>query len=201
MTTYRVSLDELPRRLEKDMKARARRVERAVLKTAQRGMRVVAGNMPVAFRELVDSLHVEKIGGGGARIVADAPHAEPVENGSRPHWPPLAPILAWVKLRGMQGLQSRRTLTRRGMGTTTFDHAKSIAAQLRAMQRVSRNYNAEGAYLPVDAALQVAQAIRAAIGRSGTKPHWYMRKSLPDIEAILDEEVKATLPDKETEGG
>lgn len=33
----------------------------------------------------------------GASLYSDAPHAAFIEYGCRPHWPPLAPILAWVK--------------------------------------------------------------------------------------------------------
>jgi len=34
---------------------------------------------------------------------------------------------------------------------------------------------------PVD----IARAIQVAISRSGTKPHWYMRDALPEINRIL----------------
>lgn len=37
----------------------------------------------------------------GATLFSDAPHAAFVEYGCRPHWAPLAPLLAWVKRRGL----------------------------------------------------------------------------------------------------
>ncbi len=194
MPTYRVTLAELPSRIEKDMRARERRARNAVVRAARRGVKIVKENIPVAFGELEDSIHHESLGSAGARIVADAPHAGAVENGSRPHWPPLDPILRWVRLRGMQGLGTKSQIDRLP-GTTTGQHARSIAAQLRAMQR-GRSSRSEGAHLPADAALRVAQAIRAAIGKRGTRPHWFVLKSLPRIEEILHEEIQAALPDE-----
>ncbi len=31
----------------------------------------------------------------GGDIIVDAPHAAPIENGSRPFWPPLQPLIDW----------------------------------------------------------------------------------------------------------
>lgn len=33
----------------------------------------------------------------GGRVAVDAPHAAVVENGSRPHWPPLQPLIDWAQ--------------------------------------------------------------------------------------------------------
>lgn len=189
MATYHVSLGELPGRIAKDMKAREKRIRHAVQRTAELGVHVVQQNVPVAFKELQNSVHAESLGTSGARVVADAPHAAAVEVGSRPHWPPLEPILAWVRLRGMQGLKSPKQIARLA-GTTTARHAQSVAQQIRAMQRPNGS-------TPADAALQIAQAIRAAIGKNGTRPHFYMQQSLPAIEEILHQQIAEALPDKD----
>lgn len=190
MTTYRVPLADLPARIAKDMRARKKRIVRAVHRTAQMGAKVVRENVPVAFHELEHSVHPVMLGDAGAKIVADAPHAAAVEVGSRPHWPPLEPILLWVKLRGMQGLQSDKQLAKLP-GTTTARHARAVAGQIAAMR--------VGGRTPVDAPMQIAQAIRASIGRNGTKPHFYMLKSLPAITEILKAEIEAAMPDKESD--
>ncbi|HEU4728389.1 MAG TPA: hypothetical protein VFT22_10880 [Kofleriaceae bacterium] len=188
MATFHVrSLSELNSLLGKHARARVQRVERAVKQTAQHGVPVVRSNVPVAFAELEHSIHAGDLPAArGARVYADAPHAAPVEEGSRPHMPPLEPLIAWVKLRGMQGLKSERQVSRL-RGATTREHAQSIAGQLRAMER--------GGALAANAPERIARAIQMAIAKNGTRPHWFMLKSLPTVEEILDVQIKAALPD------
>lgn len=195
MATYRVSLDDLPGRIASDMKAREGRIQKAIMRTAEQGVKVVQSNMPVAFGGLKESTHAVSRGQGAA-IEVDDPNAAAVEVGSRPHWPPLEPIVRWVKLRGMQGLKSSAAIDKLP-GTTTAGHARMIAGQLRAMQTASTNYGAAGNHLSVDAPIKIAQAIRAAIGRNGTKPHWFAQNSLPTIVELLDVNVKEALEDKD----
>ncbi len=182
MTTKHVrSIAELKRVLAKDMRARQKRVERAVKKSARRGASVVRRNVPVAFSELRDSVHAD-----GTTIVADAPHAAPVETGSRPHFPPIEPIERWVKLRGMQGLAG--SSTKRLTGTTSRGAAGAVAGMIAGME--------SGGAVSVDAPRQIAFLIARAISQRGTKPHHYMRGSLPAIMKILDHEVRQALPEK-----
>jgi len=102
MTTYRVqSLRELGALFARHQRERERRIGGAVTAAAKVGTTVVKRRVPVAFGELRESVHAEESDRGVA-IVVDAPHAAPVETGSRPHTPPLAPLVAWVKLRGAQ---------------------------------------------------------------------------------------------------
>src|SRR5678809_1100539 len=111
MRTVRVKgIRGLTRRLRKDMRSLERRLKNAVRTTASKGVRVVRSKQPVGFAELADSTHSEPRTTGAA-IVVDAPHAAAVNNGSRPHWPPLEPIIRWVRLRGMQGLQGAAKLS------------------------------------------------------------------------------------------
>ncbi len=166
------SLAALRKALGADAKRIAQKASTATQVTARRGARVVANRIPKAFGSLKGSVHVV-----GRKILVDAPHAAPVETGSRPHWPPFAPILAWVKLRGMQGL-----------GKSRSRHAKTIARQIREM--------GSGRSTPVDVPAQIARAICAAIAKHGTKPHWYARSSLPEIRGILDTELKRRIKGK-----
>lgn len=191
--TYRVnSLRELASLIHSHNVSREKRVKKAIVKAARQGRNyIIKFTLPIAFRELEHSLRVESKG-GKVRIVADAPHAAPVETGSRPHWPPLAPLIAWVKLRGMQGQEhagSGKNSARRQRGTTTAEHSHEIALVLNvlAMQRGGSN--------DVDDPVAIARAIQHAIAMRGTKPHWYMRKALPEIRKFLDVEIRIALND------
>lgn len=173
--------------LPKHQAARQRRVENAIRRSARRGVAVVKSNVPVAFGELRESIEAQATD-GGAKIVADAPHAEAIELGTRPHWVPLDALVKWVKLRGMQGLASDRQLTRLP-GTTTYRHARSVAAELASA--------GDGTMTPTDAPLEIAKRIQLAIAHRGTKPHWYMQQSQSAVMTILDEEIQKALPEKE----
>ena len=155
----------LQAQLKRDAKRRSKRVRKAIKNTAQKGARVVRRNVPVAFSELRDSVHADR-----GRIVADAPHAAAVEVGSRPHTPPLDPLIRWVKLRKLQSGVSKSSRARLP-GTTTG-----------------------GAIVEGDAeARGIAFLIQRKISREGTKPTHFMFGSLPAVERILDSEIKRGL--------
>ena len=174
------------------MKRLQKQVDNAVRKTARQAVRIVRKNVPVAFGELRDSLHAESLPGPGqvATTIADAPHAAAVEVGSRPHLVPLDALIKWVKLRGMQGLSAsgrvrNKRWSAKGMGSTTREHARRVAAQLKGLE--------SGGSLSVDAPEQIARAIQQAILRKGTKPHWFVAKSMPEILRLLEQNVEAAL--------
>lgn len=197
MPTFQVSsFKELQRLFAKHQRARKKRIKAAVVRTARHGRRyIISTTLPIAFGELQRSLKVIARG-GGAKIVADAPHAAPVETGSRPHWPPLAPLVAWVKKRGAQGLTKTGRVKRGkrvGKGTTTAEHAKSIAGMIKAME--------QGGSVDSGAPEQIARAIQRSIARSGTKPHWYMRSAIPEIISYLDVQIKIAVDDAAVASG
>lgn len=185
------SIDDFNKLFRTHMRERTTRIKKAVRRTATQGKRVMSRNMPIAFRVLLGSLEVDPLPNGGSRVGSSAPHAEGTEIGTRPHYPPIGPLIKWVKLRGMQGNLSLRQL-KKLPGTTTHRHALTIAAQLRMMENKRRGV---GVSLNVDAPTRIAYAIQQAIGKNGTKPHFWARKSLPEIMTILDAEVSAALPD------
>jgi hypothetical protein len=177
---------ELRRQLEslirKHNRARMSRVRKAVKKAAQRTARHVKQNtVPVAFRELAESIVALS-----SSVVADAPHADAVEIGSRPHVPPLGPLIAWVKLRGMQGLRQISRL-KKLKGPTTLQQALSVAAMFKKAER--------GGAVALDTPEQIARAIQAAIARKGTRPHRYMMKAIPFAQEALYEEVSEAVKD------
>lgn len=169
-------------------RAREKRVLKAYHNTARRGAKHVRENMPVAFGELKAGIKTV-LKSNGATIRCDAPHGEAVEKGSLPHTPPLGPLIAWVKLRGMQGLGSAKQLARH-RGTTTFGSARAIAAAIR-----DRTLADGSDAVAADAPEQIARAIQQAIKKRGTRPHWFMRNAEPFVLAYLQEEVDRAVQD------
>lgn len=197
------------RMIKKDLRGKEKAVLRATRKAAKRGAKIVKRRVPVAFSELADSV-VDIPAINGAIIIATAPHAAAVENGSRPHTPPLEPLIKWVRLRGMQGLagaaKRAETRLRKGGSVSISDinsaqHASVIAGRLRSMGVHRGNYKiAIGQHTTTNAfdkaTIKIARAIQASIAKHGTKPNAYMLNSLPAIEAILAEEIEAAMSDK-----
>lgn len=163
-------------------KNREARIRGAMQKAAKNGRNVIARAVPVAFQELRDSVHDED-----TKIITDAPHAAAVNLGSRPHWMPLEPLIRWVKLRGMQGLDKHGELRTKGFkrGPTTRKHAMAVAAELKGLEA--------GGALGVDAPAQIARRIQIAIAQRGTKPTHFIERSLPRIGKALSTELIRAL--------
>lgn len=188
MTTHHVkSITELRRGLKKEQTRLRRAAARAIRRAAVRGAALLRRNVPVAFSELRDSVRVK-----GHKIVVDAPHAAAVNDGSRPHRPPIEPIIKWVKLRGMQGLTSDGRI-KRLPGTTTIESAKSVARMLAAYETDAFGSRGHDGASPTDAPTRVAWAIANAIAKRGTKPHHFIEKTGPEVFRILDEEMAREL--------
>ena len=171
----RITPSGLSGALKADLRSLEGRVRKAARLTADMGRLIVYGKAPVAFGELRDGLIAEDRDNGAA-IVSTAPHSAAVEEGSRPHMPPLAPLLAWVKLRGAQGLDAA-------------PGAKGAPAEIA--RRIARRGN--GTSTPIDAAERVARAIQHAIAKRGTRPHWFMRDSVSEVASLLDAYMRSTL--------
>lgn len=190
MSTFEVrSFSELVSLMKKHAKAREAKVRRAGRRAAARGVAIVKRNVPVAHGEIRESAHAED-----TLLIVDAPHAAAANNGSRPHWAPLAPLIAWVKLRGTQGLLSKGRRNKAGRfqstmdrlpGTTTKAAAISVAAMLKKHERNGSS--------SIDAPVEVARAIQRAIAEKGTKPHHFIEKSLPDLRAVLGDELRKVV--------
>lgn len=106
-----------------------------------------------------------------------AKHAVFVNYGTRPHWPPLEPILAWVK----------RNLARfEDSGGKTVD---VIRPSGRMAERARKS--------PDSVAMRVARAIQAKIAREGTSPVPFALKGAAEgklrATSILTENIKKRL--------
>jgi len=111
---------------------------------------------PRVSSSLVNSIGVEDVETTGTlitgRIGTAHLYAEPVETGTRPHWVPLPPLLAWVKARGLQPKD----------GQTVEDIARAIQFKIAA-------HGTEGAHMFerafTDNEAQVEQILTAAAQR------------------------------------
>lgn len=183
---------ELAGLLESHLGKKRRDIASAIEAAAEESIAPIRKRTPKAFGELEESAHA--IPGPNPKIVLDAPHAGAVEVGSAPHVPNIDKLVAWVRLRGMQAIHKRSQLAR--LGPTTPEQAIRVGEMLSA--RVVRA-NALGRGLgrgrvsPVDAPMQVALAIAKGIEANGTRPHWMVRSSLPDIRQILSRRIRGAL--------
>lgn len=169
---------DLKKRMAEDMAKLKVRVIEAVQQAAELGCLPVYSNAPVAFGPLRDSVHAVNTE-TGANIVVDAPHAASVELGSRPHWAPLGPLVAWVQLRGAEGVDAGDTAT--GVPQAVRDEMAALG---------------DGLSVPTHAAYVVAKRIQVAISKNGTKPTWFVKDSVPAVVEILDAYMHSFLSDK-----
>ena len=136
---------------------------------------------------------------GQSSVVADAPHAAAVEVGSRPHTPPLAPLIAWVQLRGIQGLTAKGNV--RKAVSPRREAARAIASSLhgalggRAGAAAWRQRaTSQGSLADADpAVVAIARAIQRKIAVAGTKPHRFLAQGVNDAMAHLASLVPAAL--------
>lgn len=101
-----------------------------LLRAALRGVLIVAQDTPADSGEARAAWRVEPgTATEPARLVNDAPHIGILELGSRPHRPPLIPILRWlVRKIGADGNGGRRTFT------TLKEVDGEVLARARAIQ-------------------------------------------------------------------
>lgn len=203
------SLGELKKLLHKHATKRKRNCRKVIKRCAQHMRKhVIAHTLPIAFRTLEHSLHVE-ISRGRIALVADAPHAAAVEVGSRPHWAPLKPLVEWVRLRGMQGATNEgRKKPRYTRGSTTKLHSERIHQELQNMaqanamcgEKTGDGYVFQGISNGVGDVASIARAIQLAIAKNGTKPQWYMRSALPEVQEFFDREFRIAMADVSSGG-
>lgn len=95
MSETTISVDKLGARIIFDDKLRQELIVRALYKAALIGEVIVAQKTPVDKGQAKNAWKVSPTS-TGADLFNDAPHIGILELGSRPHRPPLTPILEWV---------------------------------------------------------------------------------------------------------
>jgi hypothetical protein len=177
----RMGLKDLGKVLNQDLRSIRERAIKATRPAADLGRLVAWSNAPVAFGELREGLEARTTA-KGARIRSTAPHSAAVEQGSRPHMPPLGPILEWVRLRGTQGVDVAAS------GGKPRGHAGNVSTAIAAQGNATST--------PTTAALAVARAIQLSIAANGTKPTWFMRRSVPEVEKLYDGVLRGLLEEQ-----
>jgi len=186
MNVKRVTLANLPEMLRRNMKKLQAKVVKATHLTAEKGVGVAEANVPRAFGVLGDGI-IAILHDTGATVRSTAPYSAAVELGSRPHMPPVEPIAAWVRLRGLQGLTAMGRVTRSSKARAAAP--KAMARALRSMQTITSKRRSS----PIDAPMQLAWAIAMKIKQEGTEPTFFMLRAVTPITEILDVQVKRAL--------
>jgi hypothetical protein len=166
MATYRVDENGFAAFFEAQERDRIERVVAAMHEAATLSAELVARAAPVDVGGLRASIRAERASPSRSEVIADAPHASSVEVGSRPHTPPLAPLIDWVR-RHRKALGLKGKLGRDSRGR--FTAGAAIEAAARALQR--------------------------KIARDGTRPRWFMRNTLPKQRKVLDRLIRRRLRD------
>lgn len=145
---------------------------------------IVEASKPIIAAEaidthtLLDSTEIVQVGRLHWEARWNAAHAAPVNDGSRPHWPPLDPILAWVK-------RNVRLVPQ------ATDEGPSLKPQFKPRQRAGTKRVAD------PEALRIANAIRATIAKKGTEPVNFKERAIrqvePRMQTIIDENVRRAL--------
>lgn len=164
------SLSELQSAIREDLAALRNKAVKACERTAEEGVAIPRAKAPTAFGELRMSID-PKSTAGGATIRADAPHAAALEIGTRPHWPDIVKLTQWVRLRATQA-------------QNVYASGGRPRGQVRQVHSAIRKLSTRRAS-PIDAPDKVAYAIASVIARRGTKPTWYMKRSLPKLMQLL----------------
>jgi hypothetical protein len=165
---------------------RIKRVRGSLLEAAMEGAETVV--VPAAIKAgkdtggLESSIEAKRFEGGVA-IVVDAPHAGVIEGGSRPHFPPMQPLIDWVRRHAEGAFDLSKPKGRR----PTIGVARTARAQRSKERRVAAHNELEA---KVEA---IARGIQRKIGAHGTPPHWFMRDSLPKLREILKATVERNL--------
>lgn len=185
-----VSIRAFPGLLKRDLEKLQKRINKAVKKAAKKSANGIKKNTPKAFGDLRGSIHAgESSHGHIAEIRVSAPHAQAVEIGSSPHVVPLDELVAWVKLRRLQG---KRRLDKSKSSTFDDRHGPTTREMIARVRKEFRQREKAGQRNEDQNAIDIARKIQGAIAKSGTRPHWYVRGSLdtvvkPDLEAAIRE--------------
>lgn len=92
--------------------------------------REVVDRTPVAWGNLHGSIaHQVQVAGGVVEgiVGTNATYALWVEDDTKPHWPPLEPLIAWVRKKGLSGVYSLKTKRRLGNKDVQAEQDRGIA--------------------------------------------------------------------------
>ena len=193
--TRRLKLADLGRVLAEDLRTIQRRVVESTHSAAADGAVVARANAPEAFGDLKDGIYGGPLDGmQGARIRSTAPYSAAAEVGSRPHMPPVEPLIRWVKLRGMQGVHG---------GKAAPPAARFVKRVLRSRENVHVTFSERDGgtlsrgrtvrSLDIVEAERLAWQIALKIKREGTRPTWFMKRSVAPVFRLFQRHLTQRL--------
>jgi hypothetical protein len=174
-TTYRLvdRTQEAIKGMKKAYDQSAERVANFVLEKASDN--IVSKNL-TDKGDLLGSGYVYRMGSGHYRVGFAAPHAPPIEFGSKPHFPPIAPLEAWV----------RRNLR-------VVNIVSATRGPLASFPVYKPKKKAGTSSLKRDAANSIAWAIAINIAKHGQRPKPFFRPALQDANFMWPGTFKEVL--------
>jgi hypothetical protein len=174
--------------------AEQRRVERIIIhevipqahyESATRLVRKLSRSGPVDTRQYRHGWEVRRtmrsaVKGGGFDTYAinTTPYSGVIEQGARPFWPPLEPLVEWARRKAgalaLAGLFS--------ISASSFTERNDGSLRYRGGSSLNMDDNAT--------VLRFAKAVRYKISRVGLPAHWTNRNALPFAVRALDRAVK-----------
>jgi hypothetical protein len=129
-----------------------------------------------------------RVGGRGARgsaprveLVNTTPYSGIIEQGARPFWPPLAPLLEWARRKaGALALGGHFSLSAR-----SFTARKDGSLKFRGSASLNTEDSAE--------VMAFARGVQRKIARDGLPAHWIMRRHLPYARRYLQSATRRRL--------
>lgn len=109
----------------------------------------------------------------GAIVNVTAPHAAMIENGTRPFFPPLAPLIEWVKRKGLHTTHLSTRTSRKTGETVVSVRKKKTDADAKA----------------------IAYAVAKAISKRGIEPRHFFKKAWDRFPEVLGAEIRDALSD------
>jgi hypothetical protein len=114
-------------------------------------------------------------------VESTRPYAAYVEFGTKPHFPPIRPLYAWVEKKlDITGYNVKYRTTFEG-GQTTSRAVKMSAMRQFGTRRSAAKWKREKRVNRVKEILRIARAVQRKIGFKGTEPKGFMRKSLVSL--------------------
>lgn len=177
MSTKHVSMEQISAVLRADFEEMVEASEDALFRAALKGVRPVVEDTPTDRGQAKAGWDVRRVE-GGADLYNDVPYVGVLEAGSRPHRPPIMPILEWV-------------VRKFGLNLELLDAGGSHEDEKKAMKRAKQSF--ESIKDVPWRTYRFAEAIAEKIEREGSEPHYMVKNNLPKLEAIAKREVEKAL--------
>ena len=175
-----------------------RRYEAAIVRGLQRGgvlgLRLLKRNISegdvVDTGELRNSCEFDK---KALLLGVTAPHGAFMEVGTRPHMPPVEPIVEWVKRKFSPNRRKRGkrrkgvTARKKGRGEAPSEANRLVGAMVRGALKTKKPE------LTDRQARAIAWRIAMTIKKKGTKPRWYMRKTVGELKPLILPEIRKAM--------